>query len=79
MLLINCAKANFISETLQKQEVGGIRFKVEAQEGFILTVSHNAPDDKTAMMVLKKELKNLPELKNMFINMMPIDRVGKLI
>ena len=79
MLLINCSKIKIIADLLDDKEYEGIKFKIVAQEGLILTVYHNAPNDDTAKKVVYKLLKKDPKFTNIFLNIRFVDEIGKII
>lgn len=78
MLLINSAKANVIKTKLDNQEIDGIAFHVVKTEGLMLYVNHNNESDEVALKVVKKFIKEMPEMKGMFLNIRIQDDKGNI-
>lgn len=79
MLQIGCPKAKLLSEKLNGLEYEGVHFKVESAVGLTIKVSHDAASDSEAKALVKKILKEVPELVNVYTNIQMIDEKGRIL
>lgn len=77
MLLVSCARIQSLLNEISNKEINGINYKLEKMDGLMAYISHNG-DDETAKAVLKQRAKEVPELKNMFLNIRTIDDSGNI-
>ncbi|NMC45495.1 MAG: hypothetical protein GYA52_01555 [Chloroflexi bacterium] len=78
MLQIGCAKIDILSEKIDQVEIENVKFHVVAKDGLSLKIDHNAASDEVAKTIIKKFIKTLPEMKNLFISVQMIDEMGRL-
>lgn len=78
MLLINSAKANAIKTKINNQLIDGITYHVVKTEGLMLHVDHDNESDEIALKVIKKFIKEMPEMKGMFLNIRIQDDKGNI-
>lgn len=78
MLMVSCARADDVLAAVTGHEVEGITFTLKKREGLLLYFTHNAPDDTAAAAVLKRTVKAVPKLKNLFLNVRSVDESGRL-
>lgn len=79
MLQIGCPKAKLLSEKLNGLEYEGVHFKVESTVSLTIKVSHDAASDSEAKALVKKILKEVPELVNVYTNIQMIDEKGRIL
>lgn len=77
MLLVSCARIKTLINEIDNKEINGINFKLYKLDGLMAYISHDS-DDETAKKTLKEEAKEIPELKNMFLNIRTIDDSGNI-
>ncbi len=79
MLQIGSPKAKLLSEKLNGLEYENVHFKVESVMGLTLKVSHDASSDGDAKALVKKIIKDIPELSNAYTNIQMIDENGRIL
>ena len=79
MLQIGCPKAKLLKEKIDQLDFESIHFEVVRLSGLTLQATHNADSDEAAKAVMKKYIKTIPELANLYTNIQLIDAQGRIL
>lgn len=78
MLSISCPKTKEIIAAFDNKNIDGINFKVVNIIGLSVIVDHDSNDDE-AKRVVRKELQNIPKIRNFVSSCQIIDENGQLV
>ena len=79
MLQIGCPKAKLLKEKIDQLDFESIQFEVVRLSGLTLQVKHTAASDEAAKAAMKKYIKTIPELANLYTNIQLIDAQGRIL
>ena len=79
MLQIGCPKAKLLKEKIDQLDFESIHFEVVRLSGLTLQVTHNAARDEAAKAAMKKYIKTISELTNLYTNIQLIDAQGRIL
>ena len=79
MLQIGCPKAKLLKEKIDQLDFESIHFEVVRLSGLTLQVKHTAASDEATKAAMKKYIKTIPELANLYTNIQLIDAQGRIL
>ena len=79
MLQIGCPKAKLLKEKIDQLDFELIHLEFVRLSGLTLQVKHTAASDEAAKAAMKKYIKTIPELANLYTNIQLIDAQGRIL
>ena len=78
MLQVGSPKYKLLIDKFENAEYDGIHFEIIKKQGLTFVLKHDS-DDATAKAVVKKVVSEIPECKNMYLNIQYVDENGRIL
>ena len=79
MLQVGSPKYKILVEKFDNAEYEGVHFSVVKRAGLTFVLKHDADDDAKAKAIVKKVVSEVPECKNMYLNIQYVDENGRIL
>ena len=79
MIQVGCSKIKLVQAKIDNQTIDGVTFTPVKKEGLTVKYNHDAASDAEAKAIVKKVCKEIPELKNAYLNVQMIDAQGRIL
>ena len=79
MLLVGSPMYKILVEKFDGQEYEGVHFEVGKTQGLAFVLKHDAADDASAKKIVKQVVSEIPECRNLYLNIQYVDENGRIL